>query len=92
MITRTSAPAFTNKRTRKAVLYAAIPALMPKSICLPDNTKLKKQITYANKRNIPFVVIVGEEEMKANTFTLKNMTTGIQESVDFMSLKSKFKE
>jgi histidyl-tRNA synthetase len=58
----------------------------------PDNTKLKKQITYANKRNIPFVVIVGEEEMKANTFTLKNMTTGIQESVDFMSLKSKFKE
>ncbi len=44
----------------------------------PDATKLKKQMSYANKLNIPYVVMVGEEEIKHNTYTLKNMKTGEQ--------------
>jgi len=58
----------------------------------PDASKLKKQITYANKCNIPFVVLVGDKEMGSNSFTLKDMTTGTQEVVDLQSLKSKLKK
>lgn len=57
----------------------------------PDNAKMKKQMNYANKRDIPFVVIVGEEEMKNNLFALKNMKTGEQNKVDIDSLISKLK-
>ena len=49
----------------------------------PDNKKTIKQFNYANKRNIPFVVLLGESEMNSNTFTLKNMKTGDQESLSF---------
>ncbi len=44
----------------------------------PDNAKMKKQMNYANKREIPFVVLVGEEEMKSDCYTLKNMKSGEQ--------------
>lgn len=47
----------------------------------PDNVKMKKQMNYANKRNIPYVVLVGEAEMNVNSFTLKNMVSGTQESL-----------
>lgn len=57
----------------------------------PDDAKMKKQMNYANKRDIPFVVIVGEEEMKNNLFALKNMKTGEQNKVDIDSLISKLK-
>jgi len=38
-----------------------------------------KQFKYANQNNIPYVVIVGENEVKSNTITLKNMETGKQD-------------
>ena len=44
----------------------------------PDAAKMKKQMNYANTRNIPFVALVGESEMAAGTIALKNMTTGEQ--------------
>jgi len=44
----------------------------------PDSTKMKKQMNYANKKNIPFVVMVGETEMLENKLSLKNMETGEQ--------------
>jgi histidyl-tRNA synthetase len=47
----------------------------------PDNAKMQKQMTYANKKNIPFVVLAGETEMQSKKFTLKNMETGKQNSV-----------
>ncbi|KAF0238070.1 MAG: histidyl-tRNA [Prolixibacteraceae bacterium] len=47
----------------------------------PDSAKMQKQMTYANKKNIPFVVLAGESEMQAQKFTLKNMETGEQNSV-----------
>ena len=47
----------------------------------PDSAKMKKQMTYANSKAIPFVAIVGENEMKENKVMLKNMTTGEQDLV-----------
>jgi histidyl-tRNA synthetase len=44
----------------------------------PDPAKMKKQLDYANKKGIPYVVLVGEEELKNNFITLKNMSTGDQ--------------
>jgi len=44
----------------------------------PDNVKIKKQMAYADKNNVKFVVIVGSTEIQNNTFTLKNMITGQQ--------------
>jgi len=47
----------------------------------PDSTKMKKQMSYANAKSIPFVVLAGESEMAAGKVTLKNMQTGEQEFV-----------
>lgn len=47
----------------------------------PDAAKMKKQMGYANDKQIPFVAIVGENEMKESKLTLKNMTTGEQSTV-----------
>ena len=47
----------------------------------PDAAKMKKQMQYANAREIPFVALAGETEMAAGTFTLKNMQTGEQTAV-----------
>lgn len=44
----------------------------------PDSSKMKKQMSYANAKNIPFVAIVGENEMNEGKVTLKNMETGEQ--------------
>ena len=44
----------------------------------PDNTKMKKQMSYANTHNIPFVALIGENELAEGKVTLKNMTTGEQ--------------
>jgi histidyl-tRNA synthetase len=48
----------------------------------PDSAKMKKQMNYANAKNIPFVVLAGENEINAGKVTLKNMTTGEQSLVD----------
>lgn len=47
----------------------------------PDAAKLKKQLQYAHTKQIPFVALVGEEEMQTNTLTLKNMLSGEQEKI-----------
>ncbi|MCA0131919.1 histidine--tRNA ligase [Winogradskyella alexanderae] len=57
----------------------------------PDDAKMKKQMTYANRRNIPYVALVGEEELKTNSFTLKNMETGDQETIDIQLLINRLK-
>ena len=44
----------------------------------PDSAKMKKQMSYANAKQIPFVAIVGESEMAEGKVNLKNMTTGEQ--------------
>lgn len=57
----------------------------------PDSSKMKKQMNYANKRNIPFVVLVGDNELKSNTYTLKNMNSGEQLKVSLEDLASQIK-
>ncbi len=52
----------------------------------PDSVKMKKQMAYANAKGIPFVAIVGESELAEQRFTLKNMLTGEQTSVDIDAL------
>ena len=52
----------------------------------PDAAKMKKQMNYANRRNIPFVVLVGEEELNTESFTLKNMESGEQQKLQFNEL------
>jgi histidyl-tRNA synthetase len=58
----------------------------------PDNNKkLNKQFDYADKKKIPFVCIVGSEEMKNNIFKLKNMQSGEQKELDYTALVNSFK-
>ena len=49
-----------------------------RSEIFPDKSKMKKQMSYANAKNIPFVVLAGENEMAAGKVTLKNMESGEQ--------------
>ena len=55
----------------------------------PDSAKMKKQMSYANAKQIPFVVLAGESEMEAGKVTLKNMETGEQVLVSPDELVSK---
>lgn len=47
-----------------------------------EDKKLKAKFKYADKLNIPYVAVIGEEEAKANMVTLKNMITGEQETLE----------
>ena len=47
----------------------------------PDSAKMKKQMTHANRRAIPFVILAGTKEMEENTFTVKNMEAGTQDTL-----------
>ena len=55
----------------------------------PDKAKMKKQMSYANAKNIPFVVLAGENEMAQGKVTLKNMETGEQTLVTAEELIAK---
>ncbi len=47
----------------------------------PDSVKMKKQMSYANARHVPFVALAGETEISESRITLKNMATGEQQSL-----------
>ncbi len=53
----------------------------------PSSDKMKKQMSYANSNAIPFVAIIGEQEMADGTITVKNMTTGEQKTLTADGLK-----
>lgn len=55
-----------------------------------ENKNIKKQFDYANKRNIPFCVIVGDNEMKTGQLAVKNMIEGSQELMSIDELIEKF--
>ena len=57
----------------------------------PDASKMKKQMTYADKKGIPYVALVGENEMKAGVVSLKNMTSGEQKNFTPEELIQKLK-
>jgi histidyl-tRNA synthetase len=52
----------------------------------PATVKLKKQLQYAQKQQIPFVAIIGQEECEANMVALKNMQTSIQQQYSLEQL------
>ncbi|KAA1245336.1 histidine--tRNA ligase [Aquimarina sp. RZ0] len=52
----------------------------------PDSAKMNKQMKYANKRKVPFVILAGASEMKNDIFTVKNMDKGTQEELTFEEL------
>lgn len=68
-------------------------ALIPKlraaginSELYPDAVKLKKQLDYADRKSIPFVVLIGSDEIKSGKLTLKNMKTGEQSHLSIEEL------
>jgi histidyl-tRNA synthetase len=52
----------------------------------PDKAKMKKQMNYADKKQIPFVILIGENEINENKLTIKNMNTGHQDTIDIDDL------
>ena len=57
----------------------------------PDSTKMKKQMSYANDKNVAYVAMVGETEMANGTIALKCMETGEQENLTINEVISKLK-
>ncbi len=68
----------------EAYCLPVVSALRQKGVhaeIFPDRAKMKKQMNYANKKAIPFVVLAGESEIEDRKFTLKNMESGDQKRV-----------
>ncbi|KIA96994.1 histidyl-tRNA synthase [Flavobacterium sp. JRM] len=91
-VTATSKALFINYGDKEA-FYAlkAIQELRKENIKVelyPDNVKVGKQFQHADKRMIPFAVIAGEQEIESNSYSLKNLLTGEQVSVDLEGLKA----
>ena len=57
----------------------------------PESSKMKKQMSYANGKNIPYVAMVGETELNEGKLTLKNMATGEQEMLEIGTVIEKLK-
>ncbi len=57
----------------------------------PEISRLKKQLDYANKKQISFAAVLGHEEMNRHSVSLKNMTTGVQETLSVNQLIEKLK-
>lgn len=57
----------------------------------PDQVKLKKQFDYADKRGIPFLAIIGDDEVTNSKISLKNLSTGEQKIIDKEAIINSFK-
>ncbi|RXK59175.1 histidine--tRNA ligase [Lacibacter luteus] len=55
-----------------------------------ENSKFDKQFKYAEKKQIPFIVIIGTKELETNTCNIKELATGLQETVSFDEMLKKF--
>lgn len=62
--------------------------LSVRSELYPDPVKLKKQMSYADSKKIPYIIIAGTDEIRNNCVTIKNMTSGDQEKVSMSDLRS----
>ncbi len=58
----------------------------------PDQTKLKKQLDYAHKKMVPFVIVIGSDEMKDGQLTIKNMEKGEQEKLSLNEIIKQLKK
>ena len=76
------------KEAEAAQVYISKIRSLGKSVELyPSDTKISKQMAYANKRSVNFVVIIGENELQNDVLTVKNMQSGIQKSMTFNEFK-----
>jgi histidyl-tRNA synthetase len=57
----------------------------------PDQVKLKKQLDFANKKLIPFTIVIGSDEMKSGALSFKNMESGEQEKLTIEQVIQKLK-
>jgi len=57
----------------------------------PEPAKMKKQMKYANQKQIPYVLLIGEEEMNTGRFTLKNMVSGEQQKLNIDAVVKELK-
>lgn len=84
-VTATTTILFVNFGDREAAWCMKLAAQLRgqgiKAEVYPDAAKMKKQMAYADKKGVPYVAIVGEDEMTGNKVTLKNMVSGDQQSV-----------
>ncbi|WP_299335708.1 histidine--tRNA ligase [uncultured Psychroserpens sp.] len=94
-ITNTVKVLFINFGTTEAMAsMKAIKALREQGVSaelFPDKKKTIKQFNYANKREIPYVVLLGESELASSTYTLKNMESGEQQQLSLNQLISELK-
>jgi histidyl-tRNA synthetase len=58
----------------------------------PDAVKLKKQISYADAKKIPYIIIAGEDEINKNGLTIKIMSSGEQKNMPLIELSKFVKE
>jgi histidyl-tRNA synthetase len=63
-------------------ILSALRAAGVASELYPDESKLKKQLDYANKKMIPYALVIGEEERKTGKLAFKNMEAGTQDKMD----------
>jgi len=57
----------------------------------PDQSKLKKQLDYANKKMIPFTIVIGSEEIESGQLAFKDMEKGEQEKITIDQIISKLR-
>ncbi len=55
-----------------------------------EQAKFEKQFKYAEKKQIPFIVIIGTKELETNTCNVKNLQSGVKETISFTDLLNKF--
>ncbi|WP_282050054.1 histidine--tRNA ligase [Maribacter aquivivus] len=53
----------------------------------PSSAKMQKQMKYANNRNVPYVILIGEQELNNNSFIVKNMKEGSQKEYSFSKVE-----
>ena len=70
-------------------MLAQIRAAGIRAEMFPDAAKMKKQMSYANAKQIPFVALAGDNEIAEGKVTLKNMSTGEQSLVTLSELINK---
>ena len=61
------------------------------TLIYPDNAKMKKQMDYANRCHVPYVIFAGENEIAAQNLTVKDMATGTQQTLALDELVSMLK-
>jgi len=57
----------------------------------PAGAKMKKQLDYANNKNIPYTIVIGSDEMESGLLTFKDMGSGVQEKLSSSSILERLK-